>query len=410
MSDSPPTYRFRGHVQPQRGIRASVLTSEGDEEGISVLRLYDPIDSWGGDWGVSAKEFAASLAGLPDGTQEIRLHINSPGGEVFEAIAILNQLRQHEAKVVAYVDGIAASAASVLAAGADETVMGQNATLMVHDAWGFVIGNAADMHSQADVLDKLSDNLASVYAAKANGTVEEWRDIMRAETWMTATEALDAGLADRIGSQSNASAASARFDLTVFSYAGRDDAPAPRIPLAPAARATKPPAEPAENNTPIKEGTDTMPELNQGLRERLGISADAELDEDGLLAALDEALAEQTATPAVSAPGTVVLDEAQYRELQASANDGREARKQQLAAERESIVNAAIKDGKIPPSRKNDWLNAIEKDPAMAETLNSLAKGLIPIKAEGYTGGVDEASDEDAMYSKLWGSTETKGA
>ncbi len=243
-------FRFRGQVMPQPGSRASVLafapTSEGDQEGVATLRLYDPIDSYGEYWGVSAKEFAAALAALPTDTQEIRLHINSPGGEVFEAVAILNQLRQHRARVVAIVDGIAASAASFLAAGADETIMAPNSTLMVHDAWGICVGNAADMRDLGDLLDKLSDNIASIYSAKAGGSIEDWRSVMLAEAWFTADEAVAAGLADSIDGVAEAEAENA-FDLSQFRYAGRAEAPPPLIPKhdPSAAAAAEPAVSPA---------------------------------------------------------------------------------------------------------------------------------------------------------------------
>ncbi len=224
-------YRFRGSTLPEPGMRASVLAPDSDDMGTSVtLRIYDPIDSWGGDWGVSAKEFAAALSAVPKGTAEIRLHINSPGGEVFEAVAILNQLRAHPARVVAVVDGLAASAASFLAVGADETVMGQNTQLMIHDAWGLCVGNASDMRDVADLLDRLSDNIADVYAAKAGGSTGDWRTAMLAESWYSADEAVAAGLADSVAGE--AIAVNAAFDLAGFRYAGRDEAPGPIVPVA----------------------------------------------------------------------------------------------------------------------------------------------------------------------------------
>ncbi len=227
-------YRFRGSIAPTVGVRASVL-SPAVEDGVATLRLYDPIDSYGGDWGVSAKEFAVALAALPADTSEIRLHVNSPGGEVFEAVAIMNQLRAHRARVVAVVDGIAASAASVLVASADEAVMGRNATAMIHDAWGMTIGNAADMRQTADVLDKLSDNLADVYGARnATTAAIDWRAAMRAETWFTADEAVAAGLADSVADGA-AVDAKAGFDLAGFRYQGREQAPDPLVPVPAAA-------------------------------------------------------------------------------------------------------------------------------------------------------------------------------
>jgi ATP-dependent Clp endopeptidase proteolytic subunit ClpP len=199
-------------------------------DGVATLRLYDPIDSWGEFFGTSAKEFAAALDTLPANVHEIRLHLNSPGGEVFEGIAILNALRNHDAKVVAIVDGIAASAASFIACGADELVMARNSELMIHDAWGLCVGNAADMHAMADMLDHISDNIASIYADKAGGTVEEWRAVMAGEAWYSATEAVDAGLADRVDDR-KADEAKNRFDLSIFTYAGRQAAPAPTRPV-----------------------------------------------------------------------------------------------------------------------------------------------------------------------------------
>ena len=221
----PDLYRFRGHVAPEKGIRASVLEADV-ADGVASMRLYDPIDSYGGDWGVSAKEFVAALDALPDDTSTIHLHINSPGGEVYEGITMLNALRNHKAKVVAIVDGLAASAASFVAAGADEVVMGRNAQLMIHDAWGLGIGNAQDMRDLANRLDKISDNIANIYAAKTGGTVEDWRTAMLAETWYSDEEAVAAGLADRV-EEAPAPAAKNSFDLSVFQFAGREQAPPP---------------------------------------------------------------------------------------------------------------------------------------------------------------------------------------
>lgn len=222
-------YRFRGSVMPSAGARASILTPDLTEEGTAAtLRLFDPIDSWGGEWGVSAKEFAEALDALPETVERITMHINSPGGEVFEAIAILNTLRGHRARVTAVVDGLAASAASVLATGVDELIMGGNTQLMIHDAWGVCRGNSADMADMASLLDRLSDNIAAIYAAKAGTDVAQWRAAMRAETWFSAEEAVAAGLADSVATPAPQPAA--QFDLSGFRYQGRTNAPKPLAP------------------------------------------------------------------------------------------------------------------------------------------------------------------------------------
>lgn len=228
-----PQYRFRGSAAPQPGQRSPIKASMAASEsgGVATMRLYDPIDSWGGDWGVSAKEFAAALDEVP-AASEIRLHINSPGGEVYEGIAILNALRNHPARVVAVVDGLAASAASFIATGADEVVMGRNTQLMVHDAWGLCVGAAVDMRSMAGTLDQISDNIASIYSAKAGGSVPGWRAVMLAETWYSADEAVAAGLADRVeGVEADEEQIAARFDLSMFKHQGRSDAPPPPLPV-----------------------------------------------------------------------------------------------------------------------------------------------------------------------------------
>src|SRR5690554_544560 len=114
---------------------------QGDAPEIATIRLYGPIDSWGGYWGISAKDVGGVLDALPESVSQIILRINSPGGHVFEGISIMNLLAAHRAKVTAVVDGLAASAASVIAAGADETVMSPGTQMMIHCTSTIVWGN-----------------------------------------------------------------------------------------------------------------------------------------------------------------------------------------------------------------------------------------------------------------------------
>lgn len=195
--------------------------------GTACIYLYGEI----GMWGIEAADFIRELNQV--NASAIDLHINSMGGEVFEGIAILNALRAHRATKTTYVDGLAASIASVIAMAGDRIVMGRNSTMMVHEASMFAIGTAADLHSWGDVLDQQSNNIAAVYAEKAGGTVESWREVMRAETWYTADEAVTVGLADEVDTTGApdrtepAEEMAATFDLSVFRYAGRENAPAP---------------------------------------------------------------------------------------------------------------------------------------------------------------------------------------
>lgn len=226
-----PRFRFWGRQLPAKRTPIFDMAQQGAIDGSrAMLRLYEPIDSWGGEWGVSAAEFRDALASLPDTIDHINLHINSPGGEVFDGLAILNSLRAHPAKVTAVVDGIAASAASFIAVGVDETVMARNSQLMIHDAFGVSIGTAADMTQMAGVLNKLSDNIASIYAdATGAGGVAGWRAAMQAESWYSADEAVAARLADSVLSTEAQPAND--FDLSMFSYSGRSEAPGPVPPI-----------------------------------------------------------------------------------------------------------------------------------------------------------------------------------
>ncbi len=176
--------------QASRGFRAE--TGQG---GVTELYFYDPIDSWGGYWGISAKDVIEALMGVGD----VLIHMNSPGGEAIEALAIYSTLRQHPGQVTVRVEGMAASAASVVMLAGNRVEIDPNAMVMIHDAWGVEIGNAEALHAYADMLNKVSDNIASIYHAKNPGTPpEQWRTAMKAETWYVGAEALDAGLVDAV--------------------------------------------------------------------------------------------------------------------------------------------------------------------------------------------------------------------
>ncbi|WP_413102224.1 head maturation protease, ClpP-related [Streptomyces sp. Inha503] len=196
--------------------------------------IYDEI----GWFGVTAEDFMAELRGLDVG--EITLRVNSPGGEIFDGIAIHNLLRSHRAQVTTYVDSLAASIASVIALAGDRVIMQPHSQMMIHDGSGLAIGNAADMREMADLLDRQSNNIAEVYAERAGGTVEDWRQRMLAETWYSAKEAVAAGLADEVAETRQrpdegepnepAPNMAATWDLSIFRYTGRAEAPAPDAP------------------------------------------------------------------------------------------------------------------------------------------------------------------------------------
>jgi ATP-dependent protease ClpP protease subunit len=128
----------------------------------------------------------------------IDLRLNSPGGSVFDAVAIFNALTRHSGTVTVWIDGIAASAASYIAMAGDEIVMPENAFLMIHDPSGLVMGTAADMRDMAETLDKIAASMTRGYAARSGKSEEDIAALMAAETWFDAQDALDAGLATRM--------------------------------------------------------------------------------------------------------------------------------------------------------------------------------------------------------------------
>ncbi|CAM5718226.1 ATP-dependent Clp protease proteolytic subunit [Streptomyces fumanus] len=166
------------------------ITNAADPDEAELL-LYDEIGGW---WGCTADQLIADLRGIT--APRMRVRVNSPGGSVFEGVAIANALRSHPASVTVQVDGIAASIASVIAMAGDRIEMAPNTMLMIHDASGVCLGNAADMEEMAELLDLISDNIADAYAARAGGTREQWRERMRAETWYLPEDAVENGLAD----------------------------------------------------------------------------------------------------------------------------------------------------------------------------------------------------------------------
>jgi ATP-dependent Clp endopeptidase proteolytic subunit ClpP/HK97 family phage major capsid protein len=175
--------------------------------------IYQEIGGYWGE-GITAKQFADDLKNLGE-LDEINLRINSPGGDVFEGITIYNLLAQNAARVTVDIDGLAASIASVIAMAGDEIRIADNAMMMVHPAWGFAMGNAADMRKTADMLEKVDASITSTYVKRTKRDEKEIRKLMEDETWMTSKEALAYGFVDKI---TEALEIAACFDLSKFKY------------------------------------------------------------------------------------------------------------------------------------------------------------------------------------------------
>ena len=158
------------------------------------ISIYDEI----GFWGVSAASFAQDLKDCGNNLKQINLHIHSPGGDVFDGIAIYNLLKNHPANVTVYIDGLAASMASVIAMAGNEVIMPENAMMMIHKPWGIQGGDAEDMRKYADLLDKVENTLIPAYANKTGKTPEELAEMLSAETWLNGKECVEQGFADKL--------------------------------------------------------------------------------------------------------------------------------------------------------------------------------------------------------------------
>jgi ATP-dependent protease ClpP protease subunit len=181
-----------------------------DDDTDTTISMFDVIgdDFWSGG-GVTAKRISAALRSI--GNRNVTVRINSPGGDMFEGIAIYNLLRSHPAKVTVEVLGWAASAASIIAMAGDEIRMGLGSFMMVHNAWGVVIGNRHDMREAAMLFDQFDSAIADIYQARTGMKRAEIQRLMDAETFMAPAQAVECGFADavddsEIHTETNASA------------------------------------------------------------------------------------------------------------------------------------------------------------------------------------------------------------
>jgi ATP-dependent Clp endopeptidase proteolytic subunit ClpP len=230
----------------------------------SVVSIYDEV----GYFGVTAQDFIRDLSAIEG---DIELHLSTPGGEIFDGIAIYGALKQRAGNVVVVVDSLAASIGSIIAMAASpgQLAMMPNASMMIHEGFGFCVGNAADMMETAALLDKTSGNLATIYAERSGKPAEEWRDAMKAETWYIGQEAVDAGLADKVltkaaapVSQPEPQSATATFDLSVFRRVPQ--ALRNQVSEAPETPVPEPAPEPAPPPTPEAPPTEAPAETDRG--------------------------------------------------------------------------------------------------------------------------------------------------
>jgi ATP-dependent protease ClpP protease subunit len=252
MPDRLRTARLRAELRQGRSDWYRITNAIGPADPTQI-HIYGEI----GYWGITASDFVRELSGL--NVAAIDLHVSSPGGEIFDGFAIYEALRSHQAQVTTYIDGLAASIASVIAMAGDRIVIAPYGELMIHDGSGFCVGDAAEMRRMAELLDRQSNKIAQVYADRAGGTPEEWRQRMVDETWFSAAEAVEAGLADEIASTQTSADDNSPENLSgrpVTAHAEPIAAP-PLVPVvtaqtAPESGQSEPAEEPAPELAPVE--------------------------------------------------------------------------------------------------------------------------------------------------------------
>jgi ATP-dependent protease ClpP protease subunit len=350
-------------------------------EGSETLEIdvYDVIgESWFSD-GVTAKDVRKTLKAAPN-AKTIKLRVNSGGGDVFDGFVIYNLLAEHGARVVAEVDGLAASMASVILMAADEIHAAKSAMVMIHNPWSFAMGDGDDLRGAADVLDKMRGQIAGVYVARTGLELARVLDMMSAETWMTADEAKEHGFVDYVKPAKKKADDETEKALASLSLRGFERAPAFFAMAIKKAR-SRVRAETTETTTMSDE------ELNE-LRNLLGLADDASgRDIVDAVKALknaeedDEEEDEETAPPdeeQARLRAQLEQRDAAYRE----AIEQRDAARAELAkhtdAEIKDLVDGAIqRDPALGPKRA-----ALEKlarnDRATFEELHG-SSGPVPI-------------------------------
>ncbi|HLL69008.1 MAG TPA: head maturation protease, ClpP-related [Micromonosporaceae bacterium] len=412
--------------------------------GAAEVWIYDEI----GWFGVSAQDFVRDLMAIK--ADRIDVHLNTPGGSAFDGLAIYQALRNHPAHITTYVDALAASAGSFIAVAGDERVIAPHATVMIHDAGGMCIGDAAEMAKMQDELARLSDNLANIYASRAGGEASVWREAMRAETWYSAEEAVAAGLAHRVQvddkavrkSAEGALAAKNAWDFSVFNYAGRDNAPAPRLPdatnvavesAADPATDSPAPAEGAPNSpatepvittepNPMEDDVSDLSDIARGL----GLPDDA--GKDAILAAVAERTpvepspseptpapeptpvpvpAPQPTEPVRSEPIAAALPPEAAAEMKRMSAELAQIREEKRVSAKAALFDSVVNSGKIAPAERAAWEARYDKAPdVVADILNAKSAGeAVPVGPSGVAGSVSDSysTSDDALYAAVFG-------
>ena len=386
--------------------------ASGAPDRVAELWLYGVV---GGYWsGFNADSVSRALRSLGD-IDELVVRIHSPGGLASDGVAIGNLLRNFDATITVVVDGLAASAASVIAVAGDQVVMCPGSQLMLHDASTFEYGNAGDHRKIADWLDGQSQNYAGVYTYKAGGTSEEWREVMLANdgwgTWYTAEAAVAANLADEIGTrvartspptapdddfEDDDAWAKAAHDLQILEQhvpAAARALWAGERPMPPSASAV------GSNNTEGGTAVAFSDEQITNLRATLGLAETA--DEAAIVAAVSAVVEENVEERAAGAgvpDGHVVVPAVQLQELRDGAAAGVRAAQTLHDRDREAFLDA--NKTKFAVKNRAAWAKEYDRDPEGTRQHFAEAPDIIPAELLGHEAeGVDREDGGDTAES-----------
>lgn len=343
-------------ARPQWGF---ALRGEGTDT--VEIDVYDAIGDYWGDGSISARTVRNALRSAQD-AKTIKLKVNSLGGEVFDGLAIYNQLKNHSARKVVEIDGVAASMASILAMAGDEIHMPEASWMMIHNPWGFGIGESDDIRALADLLDKQKAALVNIYADRTGVAAAKVAELMDAETWMSGKEAVDLGFATSVTGKKKQTKAAAktlasarRFGFSSLPQVIADLTPEVPAPTQPALIGPGP--TPDEGKEPIKmaDKNEEKVEVTPSIARALGCAAGSPESEVLAAAARCRELEIQVMTLTGSANSSEALGA--VRELVKSAAEKKtiEERLVKVEGERddqnfESELNRGFAERKLTPA------------------------------------------------------------
>lgn len=331
---------------------------------MNTIEIYGEIGT-----DITPADIRNQLKGVDD---DLTVKVDSPGGDVYAGLSILTALRSHPHNITVIIEGLAASAASFIAVGAsDELIMSPNSEIMIHDAMIMAGGNAAELQRTIADLNRVSDNIASIYAAKAGGTASKWRKLMEQETWFSDQEALDIGLVDRISGKSPVNTLNYAHARAQFRYSSRAQAPQPITAKGGNIMGfiNRILNQEDGQQEPIAPAFDV--EQWQNMCEALALDPLTATADDFVKAVVEiatstEEQVEQAAKAIFnkSAPRGVTIDANVWDEMKNAITTGLTAKTQEGRLQAEQVVDQGIRYGKITASHRERWIAQYLSDPA----------------------------------------------